>query len=303
MALALVLAARAAIGWAQEVVRPALLSVGQADAAPALLAHAVGLGPRWAAGARSGEVVALATRGLDALDGYFGRYLPQLVLAVIVPVVVVVALAMADGLAALTVVLTVPLIPLFMVLIGVATERRRRPALARAGTPRPPLPGRGDRPAHAQGVRPGACPGGRPRAGHRRLPPRDAGHAADRLPVGLRARAAQRPSRSRWWRWRWACASSVASSTCGPGSSSSCWPRRPTCRCASWASSSTPARRACRPRQPRSRSWRRGRSRPVGASRHPTCGRARCACRRSPSDRPEPGHRGALGDRSRRPSR
>lgn len=77
-------------------------------------------------GASGGEVVALATRGLDALDAYFSRYLPQLVLAAIVPVVVIVCLATADLVATLTVALTVPLIPLFMVLIGSATERRRQ---------------------------------------------------------------------------------------------------------------------------------------------------------------------------------
>ena len=74
----------------------------------------------------SGEVVALATRGLDALDAYFAHYLPQLVLAGIVPVAVILCLAKADLVAALTVALTVPLIPLFMVLIGSATERRRQ---------------------------------------------------------------------------------------------------------------------------------------------------------------------------------
>ena len=124
-ALALVLVARAGTGWAQEVVAQRCSSSVKRTLRRRLLAHAAGLGPAWAAGARSGEVVALATRGLDALDGYFGRYLPQLVLAVIVPVVVIVALAAADGLAALTVLLTVPLIPLFMVLIGLVTERRR----------------------------------------------------------------------------------------------------------------------------------------------------------------------------------
>jgi ATP-binding cassette subfamily C protein CydCD len=77
-------------------------------------------------GPSSGEVVVLATRGLDALDAYFSRYLPQLVLAGIVPVVVIVCLTATDLVATLTVALTVPLIPLFMVLIGSATERRRQ---------------------------------------------------------------------------------------------------------------------------------------------------------------------------------
>jgi ATP-binding cassette, subfamily C, bacterial CydCD len=76
--------------------------------------------------ATSGQVVALAARGLDSLDAYFGRYLPQVVLAVLVPLVVIACLATADLVATLTVALTVPLIPLFMALIGSATERLRQ---------------------------------------------------------------------------------------------------------------------------------------------------------------------------------
>jgi ATP-binding cassette, subfamily C, bacterial CydCD len=77
-------------------------------------------------GRASGEVVALATRGLDSLDAYFGRYLPQAVLAVIVPLVVLACLATADLVATLTVALTLPLIPFFMALIGSYTVRRRQ---------------------------------------------------------------------------------------------------------------------------------------------------------------------------------
>ena len=59
----------------------------KADLRVRLLERAMALGPRWAADQASGEVALLATRGLDALDGYFGRYLPQLALAAIVPFV------------------------------------------------------------------------------------------------------------------------------------------------------------------------------------------------------------------------
>jgi len=89
-----------------------------------LVARAVGLGPRWLAGERSGELATLATRGIDALDGYFARYLPQLVLAVIVPVAVLVQVVTADWVSALTIAVTLPLIPVFMVLIGLYTRAR-----------------------------------------------------------------------------------------------------------------------------------------------------------------------------------
>ncbi|MFF8309271.1 thiol reductant ABC exporter subunit CydD [Streptomyces lydicus] len=73
---------------------------------------------------RTGELTTLATRGIDALDDYFSRYLPQLGLAVVVPVAVLARIVSGDWISALTIVLTLPLIPLFMVLIGWATQSR-----------------------------------------------------------------------------------------------------------------------------------------------------------------------------------
>ncbi|HYO41861.1 MAG TPA: thiol reductant ABC exporter subunit CydD [Candidatus Limnocylindrales bacterium] len=127
-ALAVVLTLRALLGWASDVTAQRISGAVKADLRVSLLERAVALGPRWAAEQGSGEVVLLATRGLDALDGYFGRYLPQLVLAAIVPVAVVVCLFTADVVAALTVALTVPLIPVFMILVGKmsAVHRARR---------------------------------------------------------------------------------------------------------------------------------------------------------------------------------
>lgn len=73
---------------------------------------------------RTGELTTLVTRGIDALDDYFSRYLPQLGLAVVVPLAVLARIVTGDWLSALTIVLTLPLIPLFMILIGWATQSR-----------------------------------------------------------------------------------------------------------------------------------------------------------------------------------
>lgn len=73
---------------------------------------------------RTGELTNLATRGIDALDDYFARYLPQLGLAVVVPVAVLARIVTGDWISAVTIALTLPLIPLFMVLIGWATQSR-----------------------------------------------------------------------------------------------------------------------------------------------------------------------------------
>ena len=92
----------------------------------ALAARALRLGPAWLGGQQTGEITALATRGLDGLDAYFARYLPQLVLAVVVPVAVLARVAAADWLSAVIIAATLPLIPLFAVLVGSRTRARTR---------------------------------------------------------------------------------------------------------------------------------------------------------------------------------
>ncbi len=76
----------------------------------------------------AGRLTTMITSGLDALDGYFARYLPQLVLAVTVPLIIGVAILRTDPLSALIVALTLPLIPIFMILVGwmTSTLTRRR---------------------------------------------------------------------------------------------------------------------------------------------------------------------------------
>lgn len=70
----------------------------------------------------------LATKGIDALDGYFSRFLPQLIIAAIVPLAVGGAITNADLTSGVIVLVTVPLIPIFGILIGrftgAATEKR-----------------------------------------------------------------------------------------------------------------------------------------------------------------------------------
>jgi ATP-binding cassette subfamily C protein CydD len=90
------------------------------------MARTLRLGPGWLAGQRPGEIAALATRGLDGLDGYFARYLPQLMLAALVPVAVLARVAAADWISAAIIAATLPLIPLFAVLVGAHTKARTR---------------------------------------------------------------------------------------------------------------------------------------------------------------------------------
>ncbi|MFE6774805.1 thiol reductant ABC exporter subunit CydD [Streptomyces sp. NPDC057702] len=89
-----------------------------------LLTRATELGPGWLSTQRTGELTTLATRGVDALDDYFSRYLPQLGLAVVVPAAVLARIVTEDWVSALIIVITLPLIPVFMMLIGWATQHR-----------------------------------------------------------------------------------------------------------------------------------------------------------------------------------
>lgn len=122
VALAAVIVVRAGVAWLQDSASQRSSSVVKSQLRRKLVAHAAELGLRSDAGSGRAGVAALATRGIDALDGYFGRYLPQLVLALIVPVFVLTRLVFADLTAAVTVAVTLPLIPLFMALVGMATE-------------------------------------------------------------------------------------------------------------------------------------------------------------------------------------
>lgn len=134
VALAAVVAVRALVAWAQDVAAQRAAVATRSQLRRRLVAHVARRGVGHEPGIGRAEAAMLAGRGLDALDGYFGRYLPQLVLAVIVPVAVVARLLMVDPTAAAVVVLTLPLIPVFMVLVGRATEAanaRRWRALGR----------------------------------------------------------------------------------------------------------------------------------------------------------------------------
>ncbi|WP_344004328.1 thiol reductant ABC exporter subunit CydD [Streptomyces thermocarboxydovorans] len=122
--LAVVAVGRALVGWLTELAAHRASAAVKSELRGRLLERATALGPGWLAGQRTGSLVALATRGIDALDDYFSRYLPQLGLAVVVPVAVLARIVAEDWVSAAIIVGTLPLIPVFMVLIGWATQSR-----------------------------------------------------------------------------------------------------------------------------------------------------------------------------------
>ncbi|MFE7128116.1 thiol reductant ABC exporter subunit CydD [Streptomyces sp. NPDC057617] len=122
--LAAVAIGRGLVSWLTELAAHRASAAVKSELRGRLLERAAELGPGWLSGQRTGSLVALATRGVDALDDYFARYLPQLGLAVVVPAAVLARIVTEDWVSAAIIVVTLPLIPLFMVLIGWATQAR-----------------------------------------------------------------------------------------------------------------------------------------------------------------------------------
>ena len=134
--LALVLAGRAAAAYGGEVAALRAAAGVKSQLRRALAGHALRLGPSWLGTQQAGELSTVATKGLDALDSYFARYLPQLVLACLVPLAVLARVALADWLSAVVIAVTLPLIPVFAVLVGLHTKaqtQRQWTLLARLG--------------------------------------------------------------------------------------------------------------------------------------------------------------------------
>jgi ATP-binding cassette subfamily C protein CydCD len=123
VALAAAFSLRAAASWAGEVAAHRTSATVTSTLRRQLLTRAVALGPSWLAGERTGELAASATQGVDALDGYFARYLPTLVLSALTPVALLGCIVVRDWFSAVILAVTVAVIPLFMILLGLEATR------------------------------------------------------------------------------------------------------------------------------------------------------------------------------------
>ena len=120
--LGLTLTIRAVVTWATDVTAYRCAASVRSTLRRKLLGRSVDFGPRWLAEGRTGELAVLATKGLDAVDGYFARYLPQLILSCVIPIIVGVRVFAGDVTSGIIVLCTLPLIPIFMILIGIGTR-------------------------------------------------------------------------------------------------------------------------------------------------------------------------------------
>ena len=126
VALALAFAGRGALTWSFEVAGRRAASTVLSELRLALVERRLRAHPAAVDGVEGGEIAAAAVQGIDALESYFARYLPQVVLACLVPLIVLGWVAWIDVESALIMLLTLPLVPIFMWLIGRYTERRTR---------------------------------------------------------------------------------------------------------------------------------------------------------------------------------
>jgi ATP-binding cassette subfamily C protein CydD len=121
-----VVLARAAAAYGGEAAALCAAARVKSQLRRKLTAHCLRLGPAWLGGQQPGGIAALASRGLDGLDPYFARYLPQLVLSVLVPAAVLATVSAVDWISGLVIAITLPLIPLFAVLVGLYTKAQTR---------------------------------------------------------------------------------------------------------------------------------------------------------------------------------
>ena len=136
-ALTGVVVARALLSLVRERVAARASARVESQLRGAVLDGIARLGPGWTATRSTSHLALVAGRGLDALEPYVGRYLPQLVQTVIATPLLIAAMWQADAISGLTVLLTLPLIPIFMILIGLATrsvQRRQWETLSRLAT-------------------------------------------------------------------------------------------------------------------------------------------------------------------------
>lgn len=125
---------RALLAWLTEVSASAVAVRVKNDLRERLFAKIEALGPSFTRSERTGELTTAAIEGVEALDAYFSQYLPQLVLTALVPLSILLFVFPLDPLSGIVLLVTAPLIPVFMILIGKGAEavtRRQFETLSR----------------------------------------------------------------------------------------------------------------------------------------------------------------------------
>ncbi len=117
---------RSFLAWVSEVTAQRVASRVKVDLRAALTERLLKLGPAYTRGERTGELTNTVTEGVEALDAYLAQYLPRLALGALVPLLVLIFVLPADPISGVILLITAPLIPLFMFLIGGAAKERMK---------------------------------------------------------------------------------------------------------------------------------------------------------------------------------
>lgn len=113
---------RGLLAWVNEVSANAVAVHVKTDLRERLYAHIQVLGPAYTQRERTGDLTAAAVEGIEALDAYFSQYLPQLVITALVPISILIFVFPLDLPSGIILLVTAPLIPFFMILIGKGAE-------------------------------------------------------------------------------------------------------------------------------------------------------------------------------------
>ena len=116
------IALRAALLWVREVTAQRGAICVKVELRERMFAHLLALGPLYSKRERTGELVSVAYEGIERFDAYISRYLPQTVLSVCVPLLIAVFIFPLDWMSTVLLLITCPIIPLLMILIGSYTE-------------------------------------------------------------------------------------------------------------------------------------------------------------------------------------
>jgi len=118
----LIIAGRAFLTWVNEVSANAVAVKIKTDLRDQLFNHILKLGPAYTRSQRTGDLTIAAVEGIEALDAYYSQYLPQLVITALVPISILIFVFPMDLLSGFIMLITAPLIPFFMVMIGKGAE-------------------------------------------------------------------------------------------------------------------------------------------------------------------------------------
>ncbi|HET9589070.1 MAG TPA: thiol reductant ABC exporter subunit CydD, partial [Anaerolineales bacterium] len=130
----IVIAGRAVLVWVNEVSANAVAVRIKSDLRERLFRHLLDLGPAYTRGQRTGELTTAAVEGIEALDAYYSQYLPQLIVTALIPISILIVVFPLDLLSGIVMLITAPLIPFFMIMIGKGAEivtRRQYQTLSR----------------------------------------------------------------------------------------------------------------------------------------------------------------------------